>query len=847
MKNDIDTKKVSIRKSISWVFALMLLTVSVSLSAMGQEESNSPSSPLSGGSLDQTFTAVIGLTGSVNAITVQADGKAVIAGNFTFVNTAYRNRVARLNIDGSVDTSFDPGIGPNGVVYDVEVLPSAKVLIVGQFTQVSGIARNGIARLNIDGSVDPSFAPAGSNNTIRTIALDSRPDGKVMIGGDFGLYNGVSRPGIARLLENGDLDISFVSPAPGYSVTKIIIQPDNKILAGGPLFGIRRLNDNGSLDTGFSPNVFVGGAAIALLANGQILVGGSGVARLNSNGIADQTFSTATNNAVGDIIVQPNGQIVIAGGFTTVNGVPRNGVARLNANGGLDDFNPALNKSSASSSPAASGSIALRGDGRILIGGLFNFPNEVKWNSIAQFYSNGTIDASFNCGVTDHSIADLGGSIEVNQVRIQPDGKVLASGRFNSANGAETNMITRFNIDGSLDSSFSLGAEADDTIYAMAIDSQGRILIGGEFRNVNGQTRNRIARLLPDGTLDASFNPPLGPNNNVDVIAIDSQDRIVIGGLFTSVDGATRNRIARLNTNGSNDASFTPGSGSTGGVTGVGVFALAIQSDGQIVIGGQFTRVNNVSRTHVARLDSTGVLDLNFNPTIGTSTGLGVFTMALDTQNRIVIGGLFGSISGTARRNIARLANNGSVDTSFSNTTNSAVNARVFSIMLQPDGNVLIGGEFTEVYNVDRNHIARLNTNGLLDQSFDVGTGANQNVNTITLQGNNVIIGGRFTVFNGIHKGRVARLFGTGTTTHSVGGSVQTPDGRGLRNASVSIIDSLGVKQTVTTSSFGVYTLGNIRAGETYTISVSSKRYRFVPRVLQLSGDLTNINFVGLE
>jgi len=291
------------------------------------------------------------------------------------------------------------------------------------------------------------------------------------------------------------------------------------------------------------------------------------------------------------------------------------------------------------------------------VGGAFNSPHALNRHSIVQFDLNAAVDASFNCGVTDNAAND--GSITVQQVKVQSDGKIVIAGLFNSVNGTEATPISRLNADGSIDPSFSTAATTDDRIYAMALDSQGRIVIGGEFRRVNGQTRNYIARLLPDGTLDASFNPPLGPNNNVDSLAIDSQDRVVIGGIFTSVDGATRNRIARLNTNGSNDASFTPGSGSTGGVLGVGVFAIGIQSDGQIVIGGQFSKVNNTDRTQIARLSSAGMLDLTFNPTISRSTGQGVFAIAIDPQNKIVIGGLFGAVAGVGRRNIARLNNDG--------------------------------------------------------------------------------------------------------------------------------------------------------------------------------------------
>jgi len=318
--------------------------------AISSDVPSSLNSPLATGGLDPGFAATIGLTGGINAVALQSDGKAVIVGNFRFVETSYRNHVARLNVDGSVDQAFNPGVGPNNSVLDVGVQPDGKVVIVGQFTQVSGVPRGGIARLNADGTVDAQFAPAGSNGTIQTVALDPRPGGKILIGGVFSLYNGVSRLRVARLLSNGDLDLTYITPSTSSTVNKILIQPDNKVLVGGSFVfgtsGIMRTNDNGSIDTSFTPNInpSVGIAAIALAPNGQILVGGSAFGRLNSNGSVDTSFVPVVNNVVGDIAVRSNGQIIIGGLFTMVNGVPRTGLASFNTNGSLDGFNPVLSK-----------------------------------------------------------------------------------------------------------------------------------------------------------------------------------------------------------------------------------------------------------------------------------------------------------------------------------------------------------------------------------------------------------------------------------------------------------------------------------------------------------------------
>ena len=120
--------------------------------------------------------------GSVYAIAQQDDGKVLIGGTFTTVNGTARNGIARLNADGSLDTSFDPGTGADNFVQALAQQADGKVLIGGSFNDINGTARNGIARLNADGSLDTGFDPGtGANNIV--FALAQQADGKVMIGG----------------------------------------------------------------------------------------------------------------------------------------------------------------------------------------------------------------------------------------------------------------------------------------------------------------------------------------------------------------------------------------------------------------------------------------------------------------------------------------------------------------------------------------------------------------------------------------------------------------------------------------------------------------------------------------
>ena len=150
------------------------------------------------GDVDLSFDPGSGVNGIVNAFALQPDGKLIIGGEFTAVKGLARSKVARLTAGGSGDAAFNPGTGANDVVSSLALQPDGKVLIGGNFTTINGTNRNRIARLNANGSLDSSFNPGtGADGPVRSIAL--QPDGKVLIGGDFTTVNGVARPYVARL------------------------------------------------------------------------------------------------------------------------------------------------------------------------------------------------------------------------------------------------------------------------------------------------------------------------------------------------------------------------------------------------------------------------------------------------------------------------------------------------------------------------------------------------------------------------------------------------------------------------------------------------------------------------
>jgi uncharacterized delta-60 repeat protein len=230
----------------------------------------------------------------------------------------------------------------------------------------------------------------------------------------------------------------------------------------------------------------------------------------------------------------------------------------------------------------------LQSDGKALIGGVFAGYNGASRNNIARLTTTGALDTTFNPG--------SGTDGEVAAIAVQPaDGKVLIGGGFTAVNGAPHRGLARLNTNGSPEAAFN--PDIDGSVLAIAVQPDHKILIGGAFTEVNDAPRNGIARLNADGTLDTTFNPAAGTDKEVDALAVQPNGRIVIGGKFTTVGGVERKRIARLKPDGALDTNFDPGAGATWTV-----FAVTLRPDGRVLIGGAFQAIDDVSRNGIARL-----------------------------------------------------------------------------------------------------------------------------------------------------------------------------------------------------------------------------------------------------
>jgi uncharacterized delta-60 repeat protein len=680
------------------------------------------------GSTDYTFmNGLSGAGDTVYAMAVQPDGKVVIGGAFTNVNGVTRYRIARLNADGKLDDTFSSSA--SSPVYAIALQSDGKIVIGGAFMGVNGSPRVRIARLNSDGNLDGTFQNGmnGVDGDVRSIAVQA--DNRALIGGAFTLVNSVGRNRIARLNEDGSLDAAFQNGQSGANseVRGVALQSDGKVLIGGTFTNVNgslrryiaRLHIDGTLDGSFLTGPNISGAnfeveSIALQNDGKILIGGwfnavnfsprNRIARLNSDGSTDAGFMSGLSGVNGFVSVvasQPDGKVLLGGFFTAVHDVNRNFFARLSANGTLDaDFEPGFSGvgGAAQSAPDGSvGALKIQSDGKVLVGGWFATANGHSRQGIARFNPDGTLDRGFQEGLS-------GIYPEVNAIAVQSDGKVLAGGRNTTVNGVPRKPLARLAANGTLDSAFeTVFSGANDEVHAIELQSDGKVLVGGAFTNVNGVGRSRLARLNSGGSLDTNFlNGVSGPDDAVFAMVEQSDGKVLIGGAFTMVNGITRRRIARLNTDGSLDRGFQEGLSGTE----YAVNAMALQPDGKVLIGGCFSTVNGVGRVGIARLNTDGSLDGTFSSGIPAG-GCTVTALALQSNGKVLLGGWFTFINGASRGRVARLNNDGTLDAAFLDGPSGANNV-VRSIAVQADNQVLIGGSFVSVNGVPMGHIARL-------------------------------------------------------------------------------------------------------------------------------------------
>ncbi len=632
---------------------------------------------------DLSYDAGLGSSyASIYSLCRQSDGRVIAGGNLSRADDVRCAQVFRVNADGTVDRTFNPPPIEGMQVATIAVQPDGKIVIGGSFQRVGYYDRRRIARLNSDGSLDSTF-DAGAYSFVTVDTVLARPDGKIIVAGS-------ARPYLRQLNADGKFDRELGADIP-VAPTAVTLQPDGKIIVvgaftvgvgGHTLDKIARLNSDGTVDPTFVGPTFGSLFGATLAADGKIYVVGdadTGVVRLNANGSIDPTFSPfKVNGSISAVVEQADGSLLIGGQFTDSQGVSRQ-IVRVSATGMVDaTFAPPSVMSHTQAIVAAP-------DGEFIAGG--DAPSGSPYRPLALFSRQGVFTDGLNAteygrgwptAMTALPRGDymlfggfefVGGSLSHNVVRMNaagvpypisaagtveqeayqyitataplPDTRVAVALRFASSGGsviiaradgtidvsfrapptavadaeaikllpngnlvvaggqaAGANSIGAIVVhqrDGSLDPAFATGLQFDKPVTKLEVQSTGKILAGGLFQKVDGTTTGALVRVNPDGKLDSSFAFD-GRFDSVTALTVVDGDRMYVAGTWTDVNGSSSG-ILKLNADGSRDRSFT--------TSNVYPISMLVQEDGRIIV-----RLSG--QPVLLRLNANGSVDSSF-------------------------------------------------------------------------------------------------------------------------------------------------------------------------------------------------------------------------------------------
>lgn len=340
---------------------------------------------------------------------------------------------------------------------------------------------------------------------------------------------------------------------------------------------------------------------------------------------------------------------------------------------------------------------------------------------------------------------------------IQPDGKILVGGNFKSYNGQIRYRIARLNADGSLDATFNapLVGITNYGVLKIALQQDGKIIIIGDSSTVGTNYFNNLMRLNANGSIDTSFVIPV--NYRFENLVIQPDGKIIVAHNTYNDFYSNKNKLSRLNTDGSFDTTFTTA------VFGVGfgsdytdLHKIYVQPDGKVLVSGFFYSCNSVTSKDIIRLNANGTVDSSFSigsggtyitPNYGLSRILDIVTQP---DNKILISGNFLTFNGNPRKRIVRLNQDGSVDLSFADVSGFLNIDDVNSISLFSDGKILASGDLSQNKRY-ANHIVKINADGTRDASYNnFGLGFfNSVVNVVSeTPDGKILVGGDFHSYN---------------------------------------------------------------------------------------------------
>lgn len=662
------------------------------------------------GLLDSTFNNNLMASGTCGSkIYLQEDGKILIDSVDLLVHGSNipATRLLRLNSDGTLDPTFNFFNGNEGLISSMVVAEDGKITALGSFPQnINGASvYKNLIRMNPDGTLDNSFnfTAAAAADNIRGIAWQNN---KLIVT----YYDSSRRFVVSRLNADGSIDNTFASTALDPSVRFVKIAPDNKIVVM-TRNSISCFNENGGIDESFQKinssktllDFYFGTNGSITYSTHFSLTGDTiQFRRILANGTPDMAFSTISRyypTGYSMFALQSDGEIFV--GDTNSNGnEDLNNFVHLFSDGTLDTgFNSTNGMGFQMIIPGRVGAIAVQPDKKVIIAGRFDIITDVIRYKIARLNADNTIDNSFviNTGTTGNRFSSIR---EIYTLNLQQDGKIIVTGNFkyiiNGFFGGYTREnVVRLNADGSIDSSFHILINFSDDYYSggggknkTATQDNDKVLVAAAHTN-NYYSPQSPTRLNSDGSKDLTWNPAFY-DNSAAVYAYDVEvqpdQKVLISGI-KYINNATVivGFIFRLNADGSIDQSFQKLeeiSSIYAGYKAISEFSLL--PDGKIL----FVKSNGnnypTPQSTISRLNANGTPDKTFST--GTGANGVIHEMLLLTNGQILIGGKFTEFNGQTRQNLALINADGSLA-----PTNFNINEEVLSLAIDSEGDILVG------------------------------------------------------------------------------------------------------------------------------------------------------------
>lgn len=658
--------------------------------------------------------------GHVAAIAWQPDGGVVLGGEFTHVNGTPRNNIARLRPDGTLDPVWNPSA--NGRIHALAVAVSGEVYVAGRFDSIGDRSRNNLAKLagSGTGEADAAWNPS-PNDDVLSLAVAA--NGAVYAGGMFSSIGGEQRDHIAKLSGSGAGTADPIwNPSASSTVRALAMDSSGAVYAGGGFHSI--------------------GNAIR-----------RGLAKLSSSGTGavDATWDPSANGDVYALAVDASGAVYAGGGFTSIGGAQRNYIAKLSGSGvgSVDDVWDASSNSSVYA-------LAVDASGAVYAGGGFTSIGGAPRNYIAKLPGGGAGTADFAW--------DPSSDGDVYALAVGASGTVYAGGYFRHIGDQFRSSFVSLNDVGNANVLSANVLFPGRAVYALVRQPDGGLIVGGYFSGVNTANgfmeRNNILRLKADHTLDTDWAPQI--DGSVYALELDAGNSgILVGGEFIRVNGASHRNLIKLSVSGGVESLWRPSPNGP-------VHALAIDDDGALYVGGDFTSIADTPRERIAKLSSGGAatIDLEWNP---WGANRAVYALALD-GGRVYVGGDFTSIAGVGKVRIALLSGDAGVVYPWTAWSTQGVNGVVRALAVDAVGNLYVGGRFTSIStnigDFERSSLAKLSSIGQVDTEWNPSVNAIAYVNALLIDpvgsAGLVYVGGSFISIDGALRYGIARLSSAG-------------------------------------------------------------------------------------